>query len=259
MEYLAVAALAIVQGLTEFLPVSSSGHLVIAQRLLGWNNANVVLDAVLHLGTALAIVVVYRKDLRDLAAGLFSPDRVRRTGSLRTVALLAIGTIPAVIAGILLRGFFEKMFSNPQAVSKLFFVSAAFLLAAGLKKKPRAGAVNAPKAAVIGLAQALAILPGVSRSGTTISTGLLLGVDRREAARFSFFLALPVILGAAFLELKDGAAASIAPGLLFAGFAISFAVGVAALKILMRFIERGRIGYFAIYLIALGLICSLAF
>jgi len=255
MEYLIVGALALIQGLTEFLPVSSSGHLVIAQHLFGWKDSNVLLDVVLHLGTAASIVVVFRKDIRELVTGLFSPDRALRAGSSRIVALLAIGTVPAALAGVLFRGFFEQLFANPRAVSYLFFVSAAFLAATALRKKSEGDPVSAPKAVLIGLAQALAILPGVSRSGTTVSTALLLGIEAREAVRFGFLLGLPVILGAAFLELKDISGSSIDPGLLIAGFLISFAVGTAALRLLLHVVEHGRIWAFAPYLVLLGLAC----
>jgi undecaprenyl-diphosphatase len=255
MDWLYVSVLALIQGITEFLPVSSSGHLVIAQHLLGWTTDNVLFDATLHLGTALAILVVYWKDIRDLVSGIFSGAGERRAKAFRYAALIVIGTVPAGLVGVLFKDFFEEMFANPRAVGMLFFVTAAFLLASGFRKPAAARPLDAPKALAVGLAQALAILPGVSRSGSTISTSLLLGVDRREAGRFSFLLGLPIIVGAALLQLKDVSSAAIAPGLLIAGFLLSFAVGVAALKILLRFIERGRIMYFGFYLIALGIAC----
>ena len=146
------------------------------------------------------------------------------------------------------------MFLNPRATGALFLVTAAFLFASALRKRP-SGALNAPRAAAIGFAQALAILPGVSRSGTTISTALLVGTERKEAGRFSFLLGLPVILGAAFLELRGVSAASLSPGLLLAGFAISLGVGVVALKLLLAFVDRGKLYYFGYYLVALGIVC----
>jgi len=256
MDYLIVSLLALIQGITEFLPVSSSGHLVIAQRWFGWTKDNVLLDAVLHLGTAVAIIIIYRKDIQALFEGVFSKDRAQRRPSLKYVALILIATVPAGIAGVAFKRFFERMFLNAEAAGALFFVTAAFLFASGLRKRPPF-ALNLPKAFVIGLAQALAILPGVSRSGTTISTALLLGTDRREAGRFSFLLGLPVIVGAALLELKDAAGASISPGLLAAAFGLSMFTGVIALKLLLRFIEHGRLHYFGYYLVALGLACIL--
>jgi undecaprenyl-diphosphatase len=254
MDYLIISILALIQGITEFMPVSSSGHLVLAQRWLHWNIDNVLLDAVLHLGTAAAICVIYRKDIRALVGDALSKDGARRKPSLKTIGLIFLAAIPAGLAGVVFKGFFEKMFLNARAAGALFFVTAAFLFASGLRKKP-AVALNRPKALVIGLVQALAILPGISRSGTTISTALLLRMDRKEAGRFSFLLGLPIIVGAALLELKDVSGASISPGLLAVAFGLSAAVGIIALKLLLRIIEQGRLHYFGYYLVALGLAC----
>jgi len=254
MDLLTVALLALIQGITEFLPVSSSGHLVIAQHFLSWNRDNVLLDATLHLGTAAAIVWVFRNDILSIVSGLFSRDAAKKRASLRTTAFLVLATIPAAVAGIVFKDFFEGMFLNPRATGAMFFVTAVFLFASALRKRP-SGPLNAPKAAAIGIAQALAILPGVSRSGTTISAALLVGTERKEAGRFSFLLGLPVILGAAFLELKGDSAGSLSPGLLVAAFAISLAVGVVALRLLLGFVDRGKLHYFGYYLVALGIVC----
>jgi undecaprenyl-diphosphatase len=256
VDFLTVALLALIQGITEFLPVSSSGHLVIAQHFFAWNKDNVLLDATLHLGTAAAIVWVFRRDIGTLVMGIFSRDAAKKRISLRMVGLLVLGSIPAAIAGIVFKDFFEGMFLNPQATGLLFFVTAAFLFASALRKGP-ASPLNAPKAAAIGFAQALAILPGVSRSGTTITTALLVGTERKEAGRFSFLLGLPAILGAALLELRGVAAASLSPGLFLAAFAVSLAVGVVALRLLLGFVDRGKLYYFGYYLVALGIACLL--
>jgi undecaprenyl-diphosphatase len=254
MDLLTVALLALIQGITEFLPVSSSGHLVIAQHFLSWNRDNVLLDATLHLGTAAAIVWVFRNDILSIVSGLVSRDAAKKRASLRTTAFLALATIPAAVVGVVFKDFFEGMFRNPRATGILFFVTAAFLFASALRKRP-SGPLDAPKAAAIGIAQALAILPGVSRSGTTISTALLVGTERKEAGRFSFLLGLPVILGAAFLELRGVSAGSLSPGLLVAAFVLSLAVGIAALKLLLGFVDRGKLHYFGYYLVALGIVC----
>jgi len=254
MAGLVVAILALIQGLTEFLPVSSSGHLVVAQELLGWKEDNVLLDAVLHLGTALSIVVVFRKDIAALIAGATAKDPSRRAGSLKYAGWIVIGSIPAGLAGILFQDFFERLFLNARAAGGLFLLTAAILFLSRIRRKS-SSPLSLPKAGIIGLAQALAVLPGVSRSGTTISTALLLGADRKEAGRFSFLLGLPIIAGAALWKLKDLNGASLSPGLLLAAFAMSAAVGVVALKILLRFVERGRLHYFGYYLVVLGLAC----
>jgi len=254
MDYLIISVLALIQGITEFLPVSSSGHLVLAQQWLGWDIDNVLLDAVLHLGTAAAICVIYRKDIRTLVGDAFSKEGARRKPSLKYIGLIVLAAIPAGLAGIIFKGFFEKMFLNARVAGALFFVTAAFLFVSGIRKKPPV-ALNPPKAFMIGLAQALAIMPGISRSGTTISTALLLGVGRKEAGRFSFLLGLPIIIGAALLELKDVSGASISPMLLVVAFGLSAAVGIIALKLLLRIIEQGRLHYFGYYLVVLGLAC----
>ena len=254
--FLTVGLLALIQGLTEFLPVSSSGHLVIAQHFLAWNRANVVLDATLHLGTAAAILVVFRRDVWDIVGGLFAGAPARRRSSLRMAAFIVLGSIPAGIAGIVFKDSVERMFLNPRTTGLLFFVTAAILFATALRKKTTAP-LDAPKVAAIGFAQALAILPGISRSGATISTALLFGTERKEAGRFAFLLGLPAILGAAVLELRGASSASLPAGLLTEAFAISFIIGVAALRLLLGFIDRGRLHWFGFYLVALGIACLL--
>jgi undecaprenyl-diphosphatase len=256
MGLLKIGLLALIQGITEFLPVSSSGHLVLAQHFLGWNRDNVLLDATLHVGTAAAIVLVFWKDILGLVRGLVSRERPLRRTALRYVGFLALGSVPAAAAGLAFKDFFERMFLEPRWTGAFFLLTAAVLFASSLRKKP-GGPLDAPKTVAVGLAQAIAILPGVSRSGTTIAAALLAGTERREAGRFSFLLGLPAILGAAVLELPGAPASSLPPGLLLSGFAASFAVGVVALKLLLGFIDRGRLHYFGYYLVALGIACLL--
>ncbi len=256
MNYINVFFLSIIQGITEFLPVSSSGHLVIAQHILGWSQDNVLLDVILHLGTAVSIAIVFWKDIVALLKGLISPDPLQKKSAASYTGLIALGTIPAVLAGLFLKDFFEKMFLNPRAAGLLFFITALFLFAS-LRKAKTPSQLNVVTVLIIGLAQALAILPGVSRSGTTIATALILGIERKEAGRFSFLLGLPVILGAAFLELNNISVATISPALLVLGFVTSLLIGLLALKLLLGFVRRGRLFYFGFYLIALGLACLL--
>ena len=258
LTYISVIALALIQGITEFLPVSSSGHLVIAQHFLGWSQDNVLLDVVLHLGTAVAIGVVFWKDILSLFRGLVSSDPLQKKFAARYIGFIAIGSLPAVLAGFLLKDFFEKMFLNPRATGLFFFVTALFLFAS-LRKAKNPSQLTVITVLIIGLAQALAILPGVSRSGTTIATALILGIERKEAGRFSFLLGLPAILGAALLEFKGISATVLSPGLIFAAFGISLLVGLVALKLLLDFIRRGRLFYFGFYLVALGLACLIFF
>jgi undecaprenyl-diphosphatase len=252
--FLTVGLLALIQGLTEFLPVSSSGHLVVVQHVLGWNRDNVLLDATLHLGTAAAIALVFWNDIRSLVGGLFAGERARRRSSFRMAAFIVLGSIPAGVAGLAFKGFFERMFLDARTTGLLFFVTAAFLFASALRKG-KSAPLDAPKVAVVGLAQALAILPGISRSGTTISAALLAGTERKEAGRFAFLLGLPIILGAALLELRGASSTSVSSGLLIEAFAVSFVVGAAALKLLLRVIDRGKLHWFGYYLVALGIAC----
>lgn len=256
MDLLTVVLLALIQGITEFLPVSSSGHLVIAQHVLAWDQDNVLLDVILHLGTAAAILWVFRNDIRALVEGLFARDPEKKRASYRMTAFLVLGSIPAAAAGLAFKDLFERMFLDARSTGLMFFVTAAFLFASALRKKPSAP-LDAPKAVAIGLAQALAILPGVSRSGATIGTALLVGTERKEAGRFSFLLGLPAILGAALLEMRDVSAASLPAGLLLAAFAVSLVVGVVALRLLLGFIDRGRLHFFGYYVVALGIACLL--
>ena len=254
MEVFVIALLALLQGFTEFLPISSSGHLVVAQHLFRWTQGNVALDAALHLGTAISIIAVFRKDILGLIAGLASKAPAKRKASRTYAGWLIAASIPAGLAGVLFKDFFERRFLDVRTAGIMFFVSAAFLLASGLRKGPSAP-LNLPKAVIVGLAQALAILPGISRSGSTISTALLLGTERKEAGRFSFLLGLPAILGASFLELRDLSEIALPPGYLALGIALSAVTGFFALNLLLKFVERGRLHIFGYYLIVLGLLC----
>lgn len=196
-EILNYLVLGVVQGLTEFLPISSTGHLVVARDLLGITaEYGLATDAVLHLATAFAVLLYFRKDIARLVAGAFawvSGRVVERADRVLILALL-FGTIPAVVVGLLFQDVIESTFRSPALVayallggSLLFFVAE--------RAATQSGALSARKGVLIGLFQALALIPGVSRSGATISGGLLLGLHREEAARFAFLLSFPVILG----------------------------------------------------------------
>jgi undecaprenyl-diphosphatase len=202
--------------------------------------------------------VIFWKDILSLIKGLVSSDPLLKKSAARYIGFIAIGTIPAALAGLLLKDFFEKMFLNPRAAGFFFFITAIFLFAS-LRRAKTPSQLNVATVLIIGLAQALAILPGVSRSGTTIATALILGIERKDAGRFSFLLGLPAILGAALLELKGISATALPPGLLLAAFGISILVGLAALKLLLNFVSRGRLFYFGFYLVAAGLVCLVFF
>ena len=257
--FAALTILALVQGLTEFLPVSSSGHLVLVQSALELAGPALRVDIALHVGTLLAVVVVYRRDLGALAADALA-------GRFRELLLLAVGTLPAAFVGLSFRHAIERAFEEPRLAAGGLLATACILVSGEVaRRKNRRAAASAAAveggralgvvdALVIGSAQALAILPGVSRSGSTIAAGLWRGLSPARAARFSFLLSIPAILGAAVLSLPDALAAEggtgwlqLAWGALFAGL-----VGWGALRALLAFLGRGAFTWFALYCGVLG-------
>jgi undecaprenyl-diphosphatase len=239
-------ALAVLQGLTEFLPVSSSGHLALASAFFKIPGNTLAFDVMLHLGTLTAVLMVFGGDLLSLAAGVLRGDR----GKTRQILVLAMASVPAGAAGICLSGWVEGVSGNPLAVSLLMLVTGTALFATRFAPRGE-GKPGFRSGAVIGISQALAILPGVSRSGLTISAGLLCGTDRAEAGRFSFLLSVPAILGAAVMELPD-AEWNTSFAALAAGFAVSALTGYAALRVLLRFVRSGVLHRFCWYCWAVG-------
>lgn len=258
MSFIKALILGIIQGLTEFLPVSSSGHLVLAQHFMKVvSDENLFFDVILHLGSVGAILIIYRKDIIELIANLFSKDKEKQSFSLRYALYVIIGCIPVGLVGVLLGDQIESVFTTPIIASVLLFVTAVLLFLSRFAKDPENGKLTWQKAALIGLAQAFTPLPGISRSGTTITTALLLGVSREEAGRFSFLMALPAIFGAALLEVKDIEAITLSFSAISAGFIGSFLTGIAALVILLKFVKQGKLHVFAWYCGAVGLISGI--
>lgn len=259
-------ALGAVQGATEFLPVSSSGHLAVGQLLLGravTGNSSLLFEVLMHLATLLAVVVVYRRDvlglLRGVGRALVAVFRgglgplVRDDAQANLALCVAAGTIPTGVLGLTLRGPAGVLAGSPEGLGLAFLAVAALLLAS--RKWPGGSRELDWKAAlIIGLAQGIAVLPGVSRSGVTIATALALGLPRAEAARFSFLLAIPAILGAAALEFDCSAipAGELALALSLSA-ATAFTVGLGALLLLVRLVQGGRLWLFAPYVAALGI------
>lgn len=257
---LAVLLLALVQGLTEFLPVSSSGHLVLAQALLGLTRDGLALDVALHVGTLLAVVAFYRRDLRRLAGEALA-------GSWRELGLLAAGSLPAAAVGLGFGGFFSRLFHSPVAAGAGLCATAG-ILAWGERARRRSERVPVPPehlaaprdvgladALWIGAGQALAIFPGVSRSGTTIAVGLRRGLKPEVAARFSFLLSVPVIGGAALLELPaafEHGFEGMGSGVVLAAVGVAAVVGWGALAVLIGTLRRGAFVWFAAYCAAVG-------
>ncbi len=258
LEYVKVVLLAAAQGVAEFLPISSSGHLLVLGDWFGFDaESNLTLNVVLHAGTLLAILVFYFRRLWSILV-----DPARR----RLIELVVVGTIPAAVVGLTLKkmNWEQLLFCSPWVAAGGFLVTAVVLgWVFGLKRRDEsepATAVSSERmsfknAWLIGCAQAVAITPGISRSGSTISIGVKLGVRKADAAEFSFLLAIPAIGGAALLEgvdmLKSGALARMSGAeivMLGVGFIISAGVGYASLAGLMAMLRKGRLGIFAYYL-----------
>jgi len=265
--------LGVLQGATEFLPVSSSGHLVLVPWLLGWRSPGLAFDAVVHWGTALAVIVYFWDEWLALGRAAVGSLRGRRLRSLtgsseaaldggaeaqaRLVWLILLGTVPAVLVGYFLEDFFERMFARPIAAAAFLLITAGLLAASerlGRRERDLDG-VGWVDALIIGAGQALAIFPGISRSGATIAAGLARGMKRKPAAHFSFLLATPVVLGAGLLKVvklvQTGGLMAQVPTLAL-GFVASAVVGFFCVDLLLRYLEHRRLYSFAIYCAAFG-------
>ena len=242
---LKVVLLAVVQGLTEFFPVSSSGHLLLFQRLLGFTTLPLVYDIFFHVGTLLAVVGFFAKDLEELALRFYKKE------NFRLLRLLAVATLPTALIGFLFQDFFESLFSGASYLGFAFLFTAAVLLATKylrLKKK----LPDFPAAFLIGVAQGIAIVPGVSRSGMTIAVALALGLAFEFSFRFSFLLSIPAVIGAVILEAGEIPWGGSQWPMLLLAVLVSAAVGFIALGLLKRIAVRDQFHRFAFYLLILG-------
>lgn len=261
--------LGIIQGLTEFLPVSSSAHLVLGKVLLSVHEHGIVFEVFVHFGTLLSVLLVYRRDIYLLIQSMLKVLRrpglisghYRQDREFRFLVYILAGSVPAGVIGILFNDPVERAFNDPVMVSGMLLVTGVILLLTRFIKPPQRE-LTFTRAILIGCAQAMAIMPGISRSGSTISMALYLGISREEAARYSFLLAVPVILGATLLKLVE-LLRHIPPSAeildLAAGTLISFVSGYAAIKLLLMFIRRGKLDYFAWYCFAVGFVGLLYF
>lgn len=257
MTILQAIILGLVQGLTEFLPVSSSGHLVLAQEILGIHTINdITFEVFVHFGTVLSIVTVF---WRRIGVLLWSPVVVfrekRRNVDFDVVIYIIVTTIPAVVIGLLFKDQIESAFDSYILVS-IALLGTAVILWFTRFLADHDGRLNLPKSIAIGFAQALAIIPGISRSGSTICMALYLKVSRETAAEFSFLMAIPVILGATLLKIKDLIASqpsfeSLLPILI--GTIMAYLSGYVAIKILLAVVKQGKLEYFAYYCLVVGL------
>lgn len=261
MSILEAVILGAVQGLTEFIPISSSGHLVVVPDLFGWEQPGLAFDVLLHVASLLALLVYFSGDLLDITRGFFSGDRPAR----KMVLLLAVGTIPAVIAGVVWGDSFERQFEDAPGAALQLLITAAILIAAEqiLARRTRKAAetgselrkmndLGVPDSIAVGIAQAIAIIPGISRSGSTIGTGLALGMGREHAARFAFLLAIPALFGASLLKLPDLAEGDLGIGAGIAGFVSSLVFSYVAVAGLIKFLRSNTLYPFALYCLIAG-------
>ncbi len=265
MDTLSAVALGILQGITEFLPVSSSGHLVIGQHLLGWQEPNLFFDVSLHVGTFLAVALVFRRDIVFLVQGglkwlrhPLADHSYPRDEARRLFTLVLWGTIPTVILGFAFKDLFERLFTSVTAVGFSLLVTGTLLWLTRRKVSSWGKGpfdIRFRHAALIGLVQGLAITPGISRSGSTIAVALLLGFQREWAGRFSFLLFVPAVLGAMLLESLHLKAIPNPVGPVLWGTVAAAITGYVALRFLLATVRRGRFHLFAPYCWALGAVC----
>jgi undecaprenyl-diphosphatase len=263
MDILKVIILGLVQGLTEFLPVSSSGHLVLAAELLNFHEEGVAFEVFVHLGTLLSVLIVFRKDVINMILAPFrslsSRSNKEDTRSYLFWDLyIIVGTIPAAVIGLSFKSEIEAAFSNIYLVIAMLAVTGTILLLSRFMPK-KDQQMTILKSLLIGISQAFAILPGISRSGSTIVTGIFLGIDKEEAARFSFLLAIPAILGASVIKIKDLLemdSYSTPIIYLVIGAIISFISGYFAILWLLDIVKKGKLEWFAIYCYMIVIISS---
>ncbi len=254
MTIFEAALLGIIQGLTEFLPISSSGHLVIGQKVLGISVAGNVFEIVVHLGTLVSVLIVFWSDIWQLITSLKS------TPTQKYIFALVIGTLPAMVIGFLFKDIISEAFENIKVVAVTLMITGLILLTTkfiNTKLKD----ISVGRGLLIGIAQGMAIIPGISRSGMTISLGMYLGIAPDKAAKFSFLLGIPAIFGAGLLTGLDPTRSSeptLALSVLIVGFVSSLLVGWISLKWLLGLIKSGKFHWFGVYCLLIGLISWLA-
>jgi undecaprenyl-diphosphatase len=254
--------LGIVQGLGEFLPISSSAHLILVPWLLGWDDGGLTFDVALHGGTLIALLLFFRKEwiqmgralTRFRLKNLTDPKSLQNDMELKIALYILLATIPGALIGLLLEKKAEHAFRDPRLVATILAAMGVILWLADRKGAKSLSLENMTlkKALGVGVAQGLAVIPGISRSGVTISTALAQGFDRQSSARFSFFLSMPIIAGACVLKLRHLTGADLTPAFLL-GVAVAAVSGYLSIGILIRYLQKNSYGIFAIYRILVGL------
>ena len=262
MGFFEALVLGIVQGVTEFLPISSSGHLVLVPAALGWASPTLVFDTTVHLATLVAVVAVFWRDLLRLiiswCQGLWKGQPFKATES-RLAWWVILGTVPGILAGLFLEKTFESFFASPHAVGAFLLLTALLLVLAeifGRRRRDLTG-ITWLDSLLIGIGQAAAIAPGVSRSGTTIAVGMFRGLTREASARFSFILSVPIIAGAGLTQLvklvRYGNLSAEAP-LLLIGFVSAAICGYAAIRLLLAYLRKRPLYPFTVYCVVVGIL-----
>ena len=256
MSELDALLLGIIQGLTEFLPVSSSGHLELGKAILGdtsLTSESLLFTVVVHFATALSTIVVYRKDILDILKGLF---QFKWNDDLKFSLKIILSMIPAAVVGVLFDEEIEALFNGNILFVGFMLIVTALLLWLADKAKDTNKNVSFPNALTIGISQAIAILPGISRSGATISTAVLLGIDKTKAARFSFLMVVPLILGKIAKDIMSGDITTTSSNnlVLIIGFISAFVAGLVACTWMIKLVKKSKLSYFAIYCLVVGLI-----
>lgn len=256
MDVITAVILGIIQGLTEFLPVSSSGHLEIAKTILGegWvGKESLLMTVVLHFATALSTIIIFRKDLVEIFGGLL---QFKNNESFQFSLKIVISMIPAALVGLFFNNQIEGLFGGELTLVGNMLLITGLLLFLADKAKSSAKQVGITGAILVGLSQAIAILPGISRSGATISTAVILGIDKEKAARFSFLMVVPLIFGKMAKDILSGdiqyASATFLP--LVIGFLTAFITGIIACKWMIKLVKNSHLKYFAYYCFAVGAI-----
>lgn len=247
----------IVQGLTEFLPVSSSGHIEISKALLGVQlQENLEFSIAVHVATVLSTLLVFRKEIADLFVGFFE---FKLNSQTHFILKLSLSAIPVAVVGVLFKEQVETLFEgNLFVVGLMLLATATLLTLTKVIQRKQTTPISYIDSLIIGVAQAVAVMPGLSRSGATISTGLILGKNRDEVARFSFLMVIIPVLGAALLDIIKGDIASVFTPAVVAGFIAAFVSGFIACSFMLRMVRKGNLYWFAIYCAVIGVIALIA-
>jgi undecaprenyl-diphosphatase len=259
MGFLEAIVLAIVQALTEFLPVSSSGHLVVLQYLFGLREPLVAFDVLLHVGSLIAVLIFFRRQVIDLAVAIVAPSRV--PGGRKLIGLILLSTVCTAVIGLGFQDFVEAQFQTPAAVGLFWILTAGLLFGVGkfAQGSKLVSEITISDAALIGLFQGVAILPGVSRAGATIVAGMMCGLHPKEAANYAFLIFIPAILGASVLKLKELSGVGSGEMTVYVvATLVAVAISYAAIWILFKLLQRRMLQPFAWYCLGAGSVTMIA-